>query len=155
MRYKNSEMRVDALVGYLNDDKINLIPPFQRYHVWSPNDRKKLIANVVQSRPIPAIFFYRDIDGDKYSYNILDGKQRLESLIMFIGDKHPSLKIENPERYFGEQKYKDQIGFKVVTGFKKKQAIEDLHEDVIRELARVCNSYYRDHYRPRQSERIG
>jgi len=134
MRYKNSEMRVDALVGYLNDDKINLIPPFQRYHVWSLQDRRKLIANVVQSRPIPAIFFYRDLAGDKYSYNILDGKQRLESLIMFIGDQHPSLKINDPTRFFGEKKYKDQVGFKVTMGFKKKQAIENLHDDIIREL---------------------
>ena len=134
MRYKNSEMKLDQFVGYLNDDKINLIPPFQRYHVWSLQDRRKLIANVVQGRPIPAIFLYREVAGDKYAYNILDGKQRLESLIMFIGDRHHSLRIKNPGAYFGERKYRDAIGFQIETRVGKREGIEDLSDDLVRDL---------------------
>jgi hypothetical protein len=40
MQYRNTEMKVDQLVGYLNDGKINLSPVFQRGHVWKVGVRK-------------------------------------------------------------------------------------------------------------------
>src|SRR6266566_2387206 len=82
MNYRNLDLKVDQFVAYLNDDKINLIPPFQRGHVWNLPTRRKLIQNIVQGRPIPAIFLYREASGSRYAYSILDGKQRLESLIL-------------------------------------------------------------------------
>ena len=81
------------LSGYFNDAKINLIPPFQRGHVWTLPTRQKLVQNIVNNRPIPAIFLYKEAVGSKYTYNILDGKQRLESLLLFIGSKRPGLGI--------------------------------------------------------------
>jgi len=87
MKYTNSDMKLDQFVAYLNEGKINLVPPFQRGHAWRLPLRRKLMENVVKGRPIPAIFLYRDAVGNKYEYNILDGKQRLESLILFIGKR--------------------------------------------------------------------
>src|SRR5580704_5788090 len=89
MNYRNSEMKIDQIISYFNEEKINLIPPFQRGHVWNPTTRKKLMKNMVQGRPIPAIFLYKEASGSKYSYNILDGKQRLESLLLFVGGERP------------------------------------------------------------------
>ena len=100
MNYVNREMKVDQLIGYFNAGKVSLIPPFQRGSVWKLPMRQRLIANMVRRRPIPAIFLYKDPEGSMFSYNILDGKQRLESLILFIGDKHPELKVENLRDYF-------------------------------------------------------
>jgi uncharacterized protein with ParB-like and HNH nuclease domain len=111
MRYRNLPMKLDQFVGYVNDGKINLIPPFQRGHVWNITDRRKLIANIVQGRPIPAIFLYREGKGEKFEYNILDGKQRLESLILFIGNERKSLSIKYLNRYFLEKKYSDAANF--------------------------------------------
>ena len=87
MTYKNREMKLDELVGYFREGKINLIPPFQRGRVWKLPLRKKLLENIVRHKPIPAIFLYKDkADAQSfYSYNILDGKQRLESILLFIG----------------------------------------------------------------------
>src|SRR5580700_7740885 len=75
MNYDTSHLKVDQFVGYLNDGKINLIPSFQRGHVWSPSTRRRLIQNMVQRKPIPAVFLYREASGPTYAYNILDGKQ--------------------------------------------------------------------------------
>ena len=102
MKYVNREMKIDQIIGYFNDKKINLIPPFQRGSVWNPNLRRKLIENMVQARPIPAIFLYKqeDDNGDQFAYNILDGKQRLESLLLFIGNQRPGMKVNNLEHYF-------------------------------------------------------
>lgn len=95
-------MKLDSLVSYLNDEKINLNPVFQRGQAWSVGTRRKLIENVVQGRPIPAIFLYKEAETDssRYSYNILDGKQRLESLILFIASQRSDLFIKNWASYF-------------------------------------------------------
>ncbi len=100
MNYRNTEIKLAALVGYFNDDTINLNPVFQRGQVWNVALRRGLVENIVKGRPIPAIFLYKDDRGSRYTYNILDGKQRLESLLLFIGSSNPQLKIDNLGKYF-------------------------------------------------------
>src|SRR6266581_1605283 len=95
MKFKNSEMKMEDLVGNFRAGKINLIPPFQRGRVWSLPLRKKLLENMVRGKPIPAIFLYKQPDGSMYSYSILDGKQRLESILLFVGDKRSEIRIPN------------------------------------------------------------
>ena len=95
MHYSNSQMKLDQLIGYFNSRKINLIPPFQRGHVWELPARQRLLENMVRGRPIPAIFLYKEAAGSQYEYNILDGKQRLESLILFIGGSRDDLSVNN------------------------------------------------------------
>ncbi len=106
MIYKNGEMKVDQLIGYFNANKISLIPPFQRGTVWTLKMRQKLIENMLNRLPIPAIFLYKDPEGPDgaggatFTYNILDGKQRLETLLLFIGDQSEALKVNNLKDYF-------------------------------------------------------
>jgi hypothetical protein len=133
MHYTNSQMKRDQLIGYFNGKKINLIPPFQRGHVWKLVDRRRLLENMVRGRPIPAIFLYKEASGSQFSYNILDGKQRLESLILFIGSNRPDLNVNNVKDYFFEPKEKQQANFSInLDG--KKVAFEDLPDDIVREF---------------------
>lgn len=114
MNYKNSEMKIDQLINYLNKSKINLSPAFQRGHVWRVTQRKKLIKNMIEGKPIPAIFLYKEELGSMYSYNILDGKQRIESIILFIGSqRNDDLDIKNWNDYFFHAKDKKNVHFKV------------------------------------------
>ena len=100
MTYRNAQMKLDELMGYFRDGKINLIPPFQRGRVWTPKLRKKLLENMVRGKPIPAIFLYKAESGSKYSYNILDGKQRLESILLFVASNRSDLAVPNWRDYF-------------------------------------------------------
>jgi len=113
VKYRNSEMKIDQLVSYLNEEKINLSPAFQRGHVWAPLARKKLVKNIVLGRPIPAVFLYKEAYGSKYTYNILDGKQRLESLILFITDSRTDVRIDKWARYFFDNAHQKAAGFSV------------------------------------------
>lgn len=133
MDYRNLDLKVDQFVAYLNDDKINLIPPFQRGHVWNPATRRKLIQNIVHGRPIPAIFLYREASGAKYDYNILDGKQRLESLILFIGSQHDGLRVNDVHRYFFDKKLRDLANFKIDVG-KKNVGLAELEDGLLRDF---------------------
>jgi Protein of unknown function DUF262 len=133
MNYRNTEMKLDQLVSYLNEQKINLSPAFQRGHVWSLRTRRKLIANIVQGRPIPAIFLYKEASGARYSYNILDGKQRLESLILFIGNRRQGFAVSTWAKYFFSSKLREEAGFwvQLPTG---KKTFQSLDEQVVRDF---------------------
>jgi hypothetical protein len=111
MNYRNTEMKIDQILNYFNDGKINLSPAFQRGHVWATGVRRKLLENIVQGKPIPAIFLYKEASGSRYSYNILDGKQRLESLILFVGNNRNDLAVRNWADYFFDANLRKNVGF--------------------------------------------
>lgn len=133
MNYRNIDLKIDQFIQYVNDDKINLIPPFQRGHVWNLKTRKKLIENIVRGRPIPAIFLYREATGARYEYNILDGKQRLESLILFVGNLRRELTIQNVGKYFFGKNAIEHVDFKIkVEG--KQVGLRELEDDLFRDF---------------------
>lgn len=116
MDYENTQIKLDSLIGYFNEGKMNLSPVFQRGRAWTLPMRQELIKNIVRHRPIPAIFLYKEESDARYSYNILDGKQRLETIILFIADKNHKLKIDNWKEYIFDRQYREQAGFVVKCG---------------------------------------
>ena len=67
------------------DRHLNLSPGFQRESVWTNKDRQKLIDSVLRNYPIPAIFLYKRQENGEIIYDVIDGKQRLETFLMFMG----------------------------------------------------------------------
>ncbi len=135
MNYDTSHLKVDQFIAYLNSGKINLIPSFQRGHVWTQPLRRRLVENMILGKPIPAVFLYTEPTGATYAYNILDGKQRLESLILFIGNKRSDLKVDGVGKYFYSPRVKAQLNFAIdhegehVTFFDlNDQALRDFRE---------------------------
>ncbi len=106
---------------------------FQRGHVWPLTVRQKLIKNILLGKPIPAIFLYKEATGSKYTYNILDGKQRLESIILFISNERGDWSIPKWTRYFFADKQRKDAGF-VVQMPQGKVAFSALEDAAIREL---------------------
>jgi hypothetical protein len=134
MKYVNREMKIDQIIGYFNERKISLIPPFQRGSVWKLPLRRKLIENMVQERPIPAIFLYKQEQGSQFSYNILDGKQRLESLLLFIGNRRSDMKVKNVEHYFyGKPEVFADLNFTIELGGQE-AAFKELDNGLVRRL---------------------
>lgn len=77
---------VQDFVSLFQESRLNLEPGFQRQSVWTENDRKKLILSILQNYPIPSVFLYKTTDErGRLKYDVLDGKQRLESILMFLG----------------------------------------------------------------------
>jgi hypothetical protein len=100
MNYKNTEITVDTLISELNRQNIRLNPPFQRPSVWTIKARQRLIKNMLLERPIPALFLFKRGEDIRTVSYVLDGKQRLESLILFVGDQRKNAKINQPRSYF-------------------------------------------------------
>jgi uncharacterized protein with ParB-like and HNH nuclease domain len=132
MKYVNREMKVDQIIAYFNDKKINLVPPFQRGSVWKTEHRRRLIENMIQERPIPAIFLYKQESGSQFSYNILDGKQRLESLLLFVGNRRSDMKVENVEHHFyGKPEVFADLNFSIDLGDTMPR-FQELDDSIIR-----------------------
>ena len=76
---------ITDLVNLYEGGLLNLEPGFQRQSVWTERDRAKLIDSILRNYPLPAVFLYRREDNGQIIYDVIDGKQRIESILMFMG----------------------------------------------------------------------
>lgn len=68
--------------------QLNLDPPYQRRSVWSPRDRRYFIDTILNNYPAPPIFLHKTLDENgRSTYHVVDGKQRLQTIIMFRDNK--------------------------------------------------------------------
>lgn len=85
IEYRPESTTVTDLLNRYKNRELNLSPGFQRQSVWHERDRAKLIDSILRNYPVPAIFLYRREDDGRVIYDVIDGKQRLESIFMFMG----------------------------------------------------------------------
>ena len=81
-----SEHSLDQFSLMFRSRQINLEPGFQRKSVWTISDRARLIQSIVAGYPVPSIFLYKRIQNGRLVYDVMDGKQRLETVFMFMGE---------------------------------------------------------------------
>lgn len=86
MNHRLETKTITDIVNLHEDGLLNLEPGFQRQSVWSERDRQKLIDSIMRNYPLPAIFLYRRQDDGRIIYDVIDGKQRIESILMFVGE---------------------------------------------------------------------
>jgi hypothetical protein len=77
------EHTINQLSLMFRSKQIKLDPGFQRHSVWTASDRRRLVQSIVSSYPVPSIFFYKRSHKGKLVYDVIDGKQRLETIFMF------------------------------------------------------------------------
>lgn len=122
IRHELDQKTIQELHALLVQKKLNLSPGFQRESVWTERDRAKLIDSIIRNYPLPNIFLYRrEVDG-KIIYDVIDGKQRLESVFMFMGAIRGNrfwAKVQLP----GEDE-KDWVNWKALCHRKKQPLIE-------------------------------
>lgn len=73
-------------------NKYNFEPAYQRRSVWSEEKQSFFIDSLLKNFPMPPIFLHQKIDDDsgKTKYDIVDGKQRLTSIIRFLKNEIPA-----------------------------------------------------------------
>ena len=98
IKFHSYQMTVSELQTLYTERRLNLEPGFQRDSIWSPSQRAKLIDSMVRNYALPSVFVYkRQQDGDAV-YDVIDGKQRIESVLRFtkvLKGKSPAIKDWN------------------------------------------------------------
>lgn len=70
------------------NNQLNLDPPYQRRSVWTMGDRRYFLDTIFNNYPVPAVFLHKSFDEAGNSiHHVVDGKQRLETILMFAADK--------------------------------------------------------------------
>ena len=85
--FETDKKTVKELIYHYENGNLNLEPAFQRESVWQEFQRRRLIKSIYENIPIPSIFLYERENNSDLIYDVIDGKQRLESIFMFMGLK--------------------------------------------------------------------
>jgi len=76
-------LTVKKILNIYKKGNLNLNPGFQRESVWDDKDKALLIDSIFQNVPLPSILLWKEKRGRKDIYHVVDGKQRIETLISF------------------------------------------------------------------------
>jgi hypothetical protein len=79
------ERTINELMLIFRNRQMNLEPGFQRRSVWSDLDRRRFVQSILSNYPVPCIFLYQRNHRGRIVYDVIDGKQRLETILMFVG----------------------------------------------------------------------
>lgn len=88
MKRQPTPQHITWFLDLWKNNQLVLDPPYQRKSVWTPKDRRFFIDSILRNYPTPPIFVHREISDTGFStYNVVDGKQRLETIISFAEGK--------------------------------------------------------------------
>ncbi len=100
LKYSDGEKRVvtetgayklPSLMHLFKQKNYNLLPSYQRRVTWDRKKRSKLIESFIINIPVPPVFLY-EIEYDKYE--VMDGLQRISTIVDFYSDKFPLSGLE-------------------------------------------------------------
>jgi hypothetical protein len=89
---------VNDFLSWNDRNELVLQPRFQRRDVWSTKAKSHLIDTILRGLPIPIIFIRQNVDPQQRRTirDVVDGQQRLRSVISFARNEITVLKSQNP-----------------------------------------------------------
>ena len=80
---------ISWFLDHERNEQLDLDPSYQRRSVWSPKEQRFFLDTIFRGYPSPAIFLHKRVDpvSGKQVYEVVDGKQRLETIIRFVNNK--------------------------------------------------------------------
>jgi hypothetical protein len=106
LKLSYSPMQIDALLGRYYHFGTDMNPDYQRDYVWSEEDKVALIDSIFHGIDIGKFAYADNPVSDHYLYEIIDGKQRLRTIIDFYENRFPY-----KGKYFNDLCYRDQNHF--------------------------------------------
>ncbi|MGC1633594.1 MAG: DUF262 domain-containing protein [Gelidibacter sp.] len=109
--------RINDILSWSERKELVLSPKFQRRTVWSPRGKSYLIDSILKGFPIPP-FFIREkilVRERKTVREVVDGQQRLRTILEYVSDGFSVMKIHDEE----------------VAGLKYSQLSEELQQTIL------------------------
>jgi hypothetical protein len=79
-----TDWTTETLINQLRRGNIALNPRFQRRDAWAKDRKSRFVESLILGLPIPQVVL-AERPGQKGTYIVLDGKQRLLSMMQFVG----------------------------------------------------------------------
>lgn len=129
---KNFDSRTYSISDFLEWEErgqLEISPKFQRRSVWSPQAKSYLIDTILKDKPLPKIFIRATTDPKtrKTVREIVDGQQRIRTILSFVKDAFKISKIHNED--FGGKTY-SELPEEVQSDFLKYEISVDLLLDL-------------------------
>jgi uncharacterized protein DUF262 len=110
---KPNTLAVSWFFGEYQKDTLILHPKYQRNPIWSIGQKCFLIDSLISGCPIPQVYINIKTEGSgrskKTKYEVVDGQQRLRSILEFISDEW-TLVATAARAYPVSEEYKPHIG---------------------------------------------
>ncbi|WP_163880847.1 DUF262 domain-containing protein [Paenibacillus favisporus] len=106
MQRSSNNITISEYMEQHSLDKYHYSPEYQRHSaVWNTEQKSFLLDSIFKNYPMPPVFLRSKLDKDtgKTKYDVVDGKQRLETIRDFIENK-----FTLPEN-FGDDAYGSEI----------------------------------------------
>ncbi len=91
----NSQPRsIQSIYSLYSAKKLFVNRRYQRKLVWTLNEKQKFVESISRRYPVPAILLaerFTDREGGELEYEVIDGLQRLHTIVSFIECAFPSL----------------------------------------------------------------
>ena len=83
---------VNDLLGSHLRKELDITPWYQRRSVWTRPQKSYLINTLHENKPIPTIYIRRsvDLESEKSIKEVVDGQQRIRSIIEYKNNKFPA-----------------------------------------------------------------
>lgn len=71
-------------IEWNNTGLLDLSPQFQRRSVWTEKAKSYLVDTIIRGKPIPKILITQKLDGGRNIRTVVDGQQRIRTILGFI-----------------------------------------------------------------------
>lgn len=85
------DIQVQELLRMLQDSEISIAPVYQRQFRWDTERCSELIESLMLGIPIPNLFMATNLDN---TWEVVDGVQRLSTIVKFIGSEELRTKLK-------------------------------------------------------------
>ena len=97
--FRSRPLSVKEMKAMEERGELDLTPEFQRRDVWSEKARSYLIDTIIRGKPIPKVYIrtQENPDTGKIIQQVVDGQQRLDTVLSFLQDGFKINKVHNPD----------------------------------------------------------
>ena len=84
MQRRPSSQDISWFLDLRRHNQLDMEPPYQRKSVWNLKDRRYFLDTIFGDYPSPQIYLHKQDVPDRTVYAVVDGKQRLQTIFMFV-----------------------------------------------------------------------
>ena len=99
LKFQAQIYKINDILGWDEKKELVLTPYFQRRRVWGPSGKSYLMDSIINGYPLPQIFIREKLNlkDRKTIREVVDGQQRLRTILEFINGEFTILPVHNPE----------------------------------------------------------